>query len=93
MKTLIDIDFLQLLATVFLGFIGIVFTTLQVHGPATKYARTLREVGHARALSISSLSPGMSGRDLTGGKDETVIRWLGGDFFDETVDEIKQKNS
>ena len=91
MKTLIDIDFLQLLATVFLGFVGLLFTTLQAHSVRRQNTLKLYEKWDAPKLSAYRSIAWDVWKDLLAGKDETVIRWLGGDFFGDPVDEINKR--
>jgi hypothetical protein len=91
MKTLINIDFLQLLATVFLGVVGIFFTTLQARSVRRQNTLKLYEKWDAPELSAYRSVVWDVWNDLKDGKEETVIRWLGGDFFGERIDDINKR--
>lgn len=91
MKTLIDIDFLQLLATVFLGAVGIVFTNLQARSVRRQNTLKLCEKWDAPELSAYRSIVWDVWMNLKDGQDETVIRWLGGDFFGEKIDDIDKR--
>jgi hypothetical protein len=93
MKTLIDLDFLQLLATVFLGLVGIVFTTLQARSLRRQNTLKLYEQWDAPELSAHRSVVWDVWKDLKDGKDVKVINWLGGDFFGERVDDINKRIS
>ncbi len=91
MKTLVDIDLLQLLATVFLGFVGILFTTLQSRSVRRQNTLELYEKWDAPELSEYRSVAWDVWMNLKDGTDETVICWLGGDFFGEQIEEINRR--
>ena len=90
MKTLIDMEFLQLLATVFLGVVGIVFTNLQARSVRRQNTLKLYEKWDASELSAYRSVVWDVWMNLKDGNDESVIRWLGGDFFGERIDDINK---
>lgn len=91
MKSLVDLEFLQFLATVFLGAIGITFTILQSRSARRQNTLNLYERWDTEELSHYRVFAWDVWRDLVDGKDEAVIRWLGGDYFGMTVAEIDAK--
>ena len=91
MQRLIDIDFLQLLATIFLGVIGIVFTVLQARSSRRQNTLNLYEKWDSPELSEYRSVAWDVWKNLEGAKEDTVIRWLGGDYFGESVDEINKR--
>ena len=91
MKSLIDISFLQLMATVFLGVVGIIFTRLQARSVRRQNTLALYEKWDTPELSAYRSVVWDVWMNLKDGSDETVIQWLGGDFFGETIDEINKR--
>ena len=90
MKSLIDLEFLQLLATVFLGVVGITFTVLQARSARRQNTLNLYERWDTEELSRYRSLVWDVWKNLGDGPDEAVIRWLGGDFFDRTIREIDE---
>lgn len=91
METLINIDVLQLLATVFLGIVGTVFTILQARAARRQNTLLLYEKWDSPELSDYRAVVWDVWMNLKEGKDEAVVRWLGGDFFGYTVDDINSQ--
>jgi hypothetical protein len=91
MTHLVSLDFLQLLATVFLGVVGIVFTILQARNAMRQNTLTLYEKWDAQELSQYRSVVWDVWMNLKDGKDETVICWLGGDYFGMSIQEINQR--
>ena len=91
MQTLIDVDFLQLLATLFLGVVGSVFTILQARAARRQNTLDLYEKWDAQELSEYRSIVWDVWMNLKEGKDEAVICWLGGDYFGETIDDINKR--
>jgi hypothetical protein len=91
MQSLIDINFLQLLATVFLGVIGIVFTVLQARSSRRQNTLNLYEKWDSPELSEYRNVAWDVWKNLEGAKEDAVICWLGGDYFGESVDEINSR--
>jgi hypothetical protein len=91
METLINIDFLQLLATAFLGVVGIAFTILQARAARRQNTLLLYERWDTPELSEYRSVVWDVWMDLKDGKGEAVICWLGGDFFGEPVASINNK--
>jgi hypothetical protein len=91
MKPLTNFDLLQLLATVFLGLVGIAFTILQARNARRQNTLTLYEKWDAQELSRYRSVVWDVWKNLAGGKDTAVICWLGGDYFGMTTQEINQK--
>jgi hypothetical protein len=90
MKSLVDLEFLQLLATVFLGVVGITFTVLQARTARRQNTLNLYERWDTEELSRYRSHVWDVWRDLVDGSDDAVIRWLGGDYFGKTVGEINE---
>jgi hypothetical protein len=88
MKSLVDLEFLQLLATILLGIVGITFTVLQARTARRQNTLNLYERWDTEELSRYRSIAWDVWRDLVDGKDDAVIRWLGGDYFDKTIAEI-----
>jgi hypothetical protein len=91
MQSLIDIDFLQLLATIFLGVIGIVFTVLQARSSRRQNTLNLYEKWDSPELSEHRAVAWDVWKNLLNANDDAVICWLGGDYFGESVDEINRR--
>jgi hypothetical protein len=91
MARLVSFDFLQLLATVFLGVVGMAFTILQARNARRQNTLTLYEKWDAQELSQYRSVVWDVWTNLKHGKDETVIRWLGGDYFGMSIQEIDQR--
>jgi hypothetical protein len=91
MQTLINIDVLQLLATVFLGVVGSIFTVLQARTARRQNTLELYERWDAQELSEYRSVVWDVWMNLKEGKDQAVIRWLGGDFFGETIEDINKQ--
>jgi hypothetical protein len=90
MKILVDLEFLQLVATIFLGVVGITFTVLQARTARRQNTLNLYEKWDTDELSLYRSVAWDVWKDLVDREEETVIRWLGGDFFGMTVAEIDQ---
>ncbi len=90
MKSLLDLEFLQLLATVFLGAIGITFTILQARTAKRQNTLDLYERWDTDELSQYRNVAWDVWKDLVDRNDEAVIRWLGGDYFGKTVPQINE---
>ena len=86
-----NFDFLQLLATVFLGVVGIVFTVLQARTARRQNTLRLYEKWDEQELSRYRSVVWNVWKNLIDGKDEAVICWLGGDYFGMNTDEIDQR--
>jgi hypothetical protein len=90
MKILVDLEFLQLVATLFLGVVGITFTVLQARTARRQNTLNLYERWDTEELSQYRNVAWDVWKDLVDHKDEAVIRWLGGDYFGKTIAEIDQ---
>ena len=91
MTHLVSFDFLQLLATIFLGVVGIVFTVLQARNARRQNTLKLYEKWDAQELSQYRSVVWDVWKNLKDGKDEAVICWLGGDYFGMSIQEIDQR--
>jgi hypothetical protein len=90
METLINLDFLQLVATAFLGVVGIVFTILQARTARRQNTVELYERWDTQELSDYRSVAWDVWMNLREGKDEAVICWLGGDYFGERIADINR---
>jgi hypothetical protein len=88
MQLLIDLNFLQFVATVFLGVIGLIFTVLQGHYTRRQNTLNLYEKWDTAELSQYRAVAWDVWKSLSEGRNDAVVRWLGGDFFGKRVDEI-----
>jgi hypothetical protein len=91
MTHLVSFDFLQLLATIFLGVVGIVFTVLQARNARRQNTLKLYEKWDAQELSQYRSVVWDVWKNLKDGKGEAVICWLGGDYFGMSIQEIDQR--
>jgi hypothetical protein len=90
MKSLAEFEFLQFMATLLLGVVGIAFTFLQARTARRQNTLSLYERWDTEELSRYRSVAWDVWKDLVNRQDEVVIRWLGGDFFGMTVGEIDQ---
>ena len=91
MTRLTNFDFLQLLATVFLGLVGIAFTVLQARNARRQNTLKLYERWDAHELSRYRSVVWDIWKNLTDADDAAVICWLGGDYFGMSIQEIDQR--
>ncbi len=84
-------EVLQLLATIFLGVVGIVFTKLQARSGRRQNTLKLYEKWDAPELSRYRGIVWDVWKTLDAGQDDAVIRWLGGDYFGMDTHEINQR--
>ena len=91
MMHLANFDFLQLLATVFLGLVGIAFTVLQARNARRQNTLKLYERWDAQELSRYRSVVWDIWKNLTDADDAAVICWLGGDYFGMSTHEIEQR--
>jgi hypothetical protein len=85
MTGLESFEFLQLLATIFLGVVGIVFTVLQARNARRQNTLKMYEKWDAQELSQYRSVVWDVWKNIKDGKGEAVICWLGGDYFGMSI--------